>query len=371
MTLVSRNRPLPILMLLPSVILLAIFVYGFIVWTGYTSVTDSNAIQQLSGQPARFIGLRNYEDLFTGQLHARFRTDLVNTFFFTIMFIIASQLVGFGLAVLLDQNVRGEGIFRSIFLFPMSLSFIVTGVVWQWLFSPNSGLNTLVTYIGLPQGQSRWFISQEQWLQFQWNNLGSILVKIALGIVIFLALLYATRRRSQAAAILAAIAILLIAWLTLGDPNLLTPLNFEETKGFNVALISVVIAATWQMSGYTMAMYLAGLRGIPEELREAARVDGADNFNVYRHVVIPLLRPITLSAIIVQGHISLKIFDLVFALGGGDNQFIDMPGINMFFLTFRGNDFARGAAIAIIMLIMVAAVIVPYLIGSLKQEVAE
>jgi glucose/mannose transport system permease protein len=133
----------------------------------------------------------------------------------------------------------------------------------------------------------------------------------------------------------------------------------------------VVIAATWQMSGYTMAMYLAGLRGIPDELREAARVDGASNYRVYRHVVLPLLRPITLSAIIIQGHISLKIFDLVFTLGGGDLLFIDMPGINMFFMTFRGNDFARGAAIAIIMLLMVAAVIVPYLLGSLKQEVEE
>jgi glucose/mannose transport system permease protein len=371
MTLVSRTRPLPILVLLPSVILLAIFVYGFIAWTGYTSMTNSNALQQLSGQPLSFVGLKNYQDLFTGQLNTRFRTDLVNSFFFTTLFILASQVIGFGLAVLLDQNVRGEGLFRSIFLFPMSLSFIVTGVVWQWLFSPTSGLNTLVTYIGLPQGQLRWFISEEQWLQFQWNDLGSILAKIALGIVIFLALLYWSRRHSQAAAILAAIAILLIAWLTLGNPNQLTQLAFEETQGFNVALISVVIAATWQMSGYTMAMYLAGLRGIPDELREAARVDGADNFSVYRYVVIPLLRPITLSAIIVQGHISLKIFDLVFTLGGGDNPYIDMPGIYMFFATFRGNDFARGAAIAIIMLIMVACVIVPYLVGSLRQEVEE
>ena len=363
------TRLLPIMVLLPSVVLVAIFVYGFIGWTSYTSVTDSNALQQLSGQPSTYIGFQNYIDLFTGQLNFRFRTDLVNVFFFTAMFILASQVIGFGLAVLLDQNVQGETVFRSIFLFPMSLSFIVTGVIWQWMFSPNSGLNTLVTYVGLPQADVRWFISQEQWAQFQWTNLASILVKIVLGIVIFVSLMYWSRRRSQAGALTAALAILLISWLTFGNPDQITALEFEEGHGFNVALIAVVIAASWQMSGYTMAMYLAGLRGIPEELREAARVDGAGEFKTYRHIVVPLLRPITLSAIIIQGHISLKIFDLVFTLGGGDNLFIDMPGINMFFVTFRGNDFARGAAIAMIMLIMIAIVIVPYLVFSLREEV--
>jgi len=356
------------MVLLPSVLLVAVFIYGFIGWTGYTAMSDSNALQQLSGQSSSYVGLENYKNLFTGQLNFRFRTDLVNVFFFTIMFIVASQVIGFGLAILLDQHVQGEGIFRSIFLFPMSLSFIVTGVIWQWLFSPNSGLNSLVTYIGLPQAKARWFISQEQWATFQWGNLASILVIIVLGIVIFMSLNYWARRRSQAGALTAALAILLISWLTFGNPSEITKLAFEESHGFNVALFAVVIAASWQMSGYTMAMYLAGLRGIPEELREAARVDGAGEVATYRHIVIPLLRPITLSAIIIQGHISLKIFDLVFTMGGGENLFIDMPGINMFLLTFRGQDFARGAAIAMIMLVMIAIVIVPYLVISLREE---
>jgi glucose/mannose transport system permease protein len=356
------------MVLLPSLILVAVFVYGFIGWTTYTATTDSNALQQLSGQPSSYVGLQNFKDLFTGQLNFRFRTDLINVFFFTIMFIFASQVIGFGLAILLDQHVQGEGVFRSIFLFPMSLSFIVTGVIWQWLFSPNSGLNTLVTYIGLPRADARWFISQEQWATFQWTNLASILVTIVLGVVIFLSLMYWSRRRSQAGALTAALAILLVSWLSFGNPNDITRLAFDEAHGFNVALIAVVIAASWQMSGYTMAMYLAGLRGIPEELREAASVDGAGEIKTYRHIVIPLLRPITLSAIIIQGHISLKIFDLVFTIGGGENLFIDMPGINMFLLTFRGNDFGRGAAIATIMLMMIALVIVPYLVISLRKE---
>jgi len=108
-------------------------------------------------------------------------------------------------------------------------------------------------------------------------------------------------------------------------------------------MISVVVAATWQMSGYTMAMYLAGLRSIPEELREAARVDGATEFQVYRHVILPLLRPITLSAVIVLGHISLKIFDLVVSMTGPGPAFAtDVPAFFMWDTTFRGNNFARG-----------------------------
>ncbi len=355
-------------MLSPSLVLVAIFVYGFIGWTGYTSLTDSNALQQLSGQTANYVGLQNYVDLFTGVLYQRFRLDIVNTVFFTTLFIAVCLVVGVGLAILLDQKIKGEGVFRTIFLFPMALSFIVTGVVWKWLFNPTTGLNVLPTYIGLPAGRFRWFISEERWFPFNWQDFPAIIGIIVLGIVVFLALRAWLNKRSQVAALLAAFALLLMAWLTFGDPKQLTGLAQPETHGFNVALIAVVVAAGWQMSGYTMAMYLAGLRGISDELREAARVDGATEFGVYRHIILPLLAPITLSAMIILGHISLKIFDLVYTLGGGDNLYIDMPGINMFFTTFRGQDFARGAAIAIIMLIMVAVVIVPYLVISLRSE---
>jgi glucose/mannose transport system permease protein len=139
--------------------------------------------------------------------------------------------------------------------------------------------------------------------------------------------------------------------------------------GISLAMISVVIAATWQMSGYTMAMYLAGLRGIPEELREAARVDGANEFQIYRHIILPLLQPITLSAVIVLGHISLKIFDLVVSMTGPGPAFAtDVPAFYMWDTTFRGNNFAEGAAIATILLVMVAVLIVPYLIYTTRTE---
>lgn len=369
----NRDRIIAILVLLPSILLLAVFVYGFIGWTVYTSMTDSNAVQELSGMPANFIGAENYTQLFTETQSTfyRFRVDIVNTVFFTIMFIVVCLVVGLGLAVLLDQNVWGEGIFRTIFLFPMALSFVVTGVAWKWLFNPSNGINVLPTIVGLPAGKFRWFISEEKWLQFNWQDLGMYLAIFALGIALLFALWFWHKSRSRAAALAAAVVLFMLSWITVGDPRQLTRLavaDYRETQGFNTALFAVVVAAGWQMSGYTMAMYLAGLRGIPEELREAARVDGASEIGVYRRIVLPLLQPITLSAMIILGHISLKIFDLVYTLGGGDNLYIDMPGINMWFTTFRSSQFGQGAAIATIMLIMVAVVIVPYLVTQLRSE---
>ncbi|NJL94023.1 MAG: sugar ABC transporter permease [Anaerolineae bacterium] len=134
-----------------------------------------------------------------------------------------------------------------------------------------------------------------------------------------------------------------------------------------MALTGVILAAVWQMSGYTMAMFLAGIRGVSEELREAARVDGATELGVYRRIVLPQLRPITLSAMIVLGHISLKIFDLVFAMAGPDNAQTVVPGLLVYTQGFRSNDFAVAAAIAVIMLFFVALVIIPYLWTQLRE----
>ena len=141
--------------------------------------------------------------------------------------------------------------------------------------------------------------------------------------------------------------------------------------GIPVALVPVVVAATWQLAGFTMAMYLAGIRGVPEELREAARVDGANEWQVYRRVVMPLLRPVTLGVVVILGHISLKIFDLIVAMtGSGPNFVTDMPAYFMFETTFRGNHFALGAAIAMVLLFLVATLVIPYLYFSLRREPA-
>ncbi|HEX2621734.1 MAG TPA: sugar ABC transporter permease, partial [Phototrophicaceae bacterium] len=294
----KSDRKMAIAVLLPSIILVGIFVYGFIAWTVYTSMTDTNALQQLSGLPSNFIGLKNYENLFNGLLENRFRIAIVNNVFFTVLFIAICLGMGLLLAVLLDQKIKGESIFRTIFLFPMSLSFVVTGVVWKWLFNPDYGVNSLPAAIGLPPGQFRWFISSDKWLNFNWQQIPTLIVMLLLGIVIFFALSWWNQKRSQAAAFMAAIALLLLATITFNVPSQAVKL-ISEPHAFNLALLAVVVAAGWQMSGYTMAMYLAGLRGISDDLREAARVDGATELGVYRYVVLPLLQPITLSAIII------------------------------------------------------------------------
>lgn len=360
-----------ILVILPSVVLLAIFVYGFIGQTLYTSLTDwgKDPAQALAANPQiRFIGLENYRELFTGLIDARFRQDLVSTFFFTIFFIVGCLALGLGLAMALDRGPKGEGFFRTVFLFPMSLSFIVTGTIWRWMLQPDGGVNQLPTAIGLPEGQFGWLTTRQQIWSFSWNDLpfytGLLvgLVVLALGVLAFRA---GNRRRGGIAL---GSALLLLGWSFLVAPNL-KPLPYNEPHGFNLAFIGIIIAAVWQMAGYTMALYLAGLRGIPEELREAARVDGASEWQLYRRIIFPMLAPITLSAMIILGHISLKIFDLIFAMAGKDYQPTSVPALTMFNTAFFGNNFAKGAAIGAILLLLVAMVIVPYLYSQLRSEV--
>ncbi|HZJ87605.1 MAG TPA: sugar ABC transporter permease, partial [Sphaerochaeta sp.] len=143
----------------------------------------------------------------------------------------------------------------------------------------------------------------------------------------------------------------------------------DRILGFNVALLSLIIAASWQYLGYTMAMFLAGLRGIDEQLIEVAQLDGAGEWTIIRKVILPIIKPITFSAMIVLGHISLKIFDLAYAMTGKGPAFVtDFPGLYMFETTFRGNHYNEGAAISIVMLVLVALVIVPYLVTTLKGD---
>ena len=358
-----------LLMLAPSLILLAIFVYFFIGRTVYVSMTDwgSNPVQALSLTPElSFEGLRNYRDLFLGPLEARFRQDLVNTFFFTIFFLGGCLGLGLGMAMLLDQKIRFEGFFRTVFLYPFALAFIVTGTIWRWMFQPRGGINVLPELVGLPRVDYLWISSRRQVLQFNWQDV-LFWISLLVLIVLVIMLVSAWRDPSSGSRRLAVVTGVWAVW-TLGVSWRIDALPYAETHGFNLALVPIIVAAVWQMSGYTMALYLAGLRGVPEELREAARMDGASELQVYRHVVMPLLAPITLSAMIILGHISLKIFDLIFAMAGPDNASTSVPALLMYLRSFRANQFADGAAIAVILLILVAAVIVPYLWTQLRGD---
>jgi glucose/mannose transport system permease protein len=322
----QRDRVIAILLLSPSIIAIGIFVYGFIAFTAFSSLSKWDALTP----DFTFVGMRNYAKLFTID---RFLSDLRNTVTFTVLFLIGCLALGLFLAILLDQHIKGEGVFRSIFLFPMAISYIVTGVVWRWLLNPgtaqtgSSGVNLLFEKVGLGFLRWGWFTDPTIARIPPDSAIGAFLSRVGL------------------------------AALT------------SQYVGISLAMISVVLAATWQMSGYTMAMYLAGLRSIPDELREAGRVDGATEFQIYRHIIMPLLTPITLSAVIILGHMSLKIFDLVVSMTGPGPAFAtDVPAFFMFDTTFRGNNFAQGAAIAVLLLIIVAVLVVPYLRYTARTE---
>jgi len=161
----NKDQLFALLVILPSLVLVAIFVYGFIAQNLYTSLTDwgRDPAQALSANPViRFIGLDNYRELFTGLIDSRFRQDLVNTIFFTLFFIAGCLGLGLALAILLDRKPKGESALRTIFLFPMSLSFIVTGTIWRWLLQPQGGVNRLPTLVGLPPGRFAWLTSRQQ-----------------------------------------------------------------------------------------------------------------------------------------------------------------------------------------------------------------
>jgi glucose/mannose transport system permease protein len=369
--LANRDRVVALLVLLPSVALVGVFVYGFIAQTVSTSLTDwgRDPAQALALNPVlKFIGLQNYRELFSGFLDARFRQDLVNTLFFTVFFIAGCLGLGLALAMLLDRGPRGEGVFRTIFLFPMSLSFVVTGTIWRWMLQPRGGLNQLPGLVGLPEGRFEWLSSRAQVWSFDWNVVPSATGLVVAAVLAWVGVSNLRERRASRAAVALACALGLAVWALTAARAPLLP--FPEPHGFNLAFVGIILAAVWQMSGYTMALYLAGLRGIPEEVREAARVDGAGEWQLYRRVILPLLAPITLSAVIILGHISLKIFDLVFAMAGPDNAPTDVPALLMYITAFRSNQFAKGAAIGVILLLFVALVVVPYLAQQFRQEEA-
>jgi glucose/mannose transport system permease protein len=365
----SRDRLKAFLTLLPSIVLIAVFVYGFIGNTMWISMTDWGGSGSLSLSPEkRFVGLDNYRELFTGLLNGGFRQDLVNAIYYSVMLLIGAIGLGMFIAILLDQKPKGEDLLRTIFLYPMSLSFIVSGTIWRWLLAPQGGVNVLPTYVGLEPLSFDWLSSTRAILEFNWQNLLQILLYVATFILILIGLwsLKSDARRAVKHWLVPGIAIGALAWLFGG--LLPTALFMEEMHGFNMATLGIIIATIWQYSGYTMALYLAGFNGISKDLRDAAMLDGASEIGYYRYVAIPMLKPITISAVIILSHISLKMFDLIFAMTGPDNAETGHPALNMYLTTFRANDFAKGAAIAIVLFLIAAMFIVPYLVNQYRRR---
>ncbi|MFO7698590.1 MAG: sugar ABC transporter permease [Anaerolineae bacterium] len=276
------------LVLLPSIVAVSIFIYGFIAWTGYISLVDwKTAVENYD-----WVGLANWKALFGME---RFEWNMRNLGIYAAGFMTQCIFFGFLLAVLLNQNIKGENIFRSIILLPFAVSAIVTGVAWRWLMQPTTGINLLLQNIGL------------QGFSFAWAS--------------------------------------------------------DITWG----ALAITIASSWQFTGYVMALYLAGLRGISDEVVEAARVDGAGTWQLYRHIVIPLVMPVTFSAIVLTGMGSIRVFDMVTVLKGPAFT-TDMLAFHMYQSTFGLYRTSLGAAIGFLMLLLSLFLVVPYLRGTRFEE---
>lgn len=279
---------LPRIVLAPSFAVVLLFVYGFILFTGVLSFTGSKMLPDLT----TWVGLNNYARLFN---HPNWSTSLANLAIFGSLYIVICSVLGLGLAILLDQKIRGEGFLRPVYLYPMALSFIVTGVAWKWFLDPGIGLEHVMQSWG--------------WESF----------------------------------------------------------SFRWIKDGRFAIYTIVIAAIWQSSGFVMAMFLAGLRGVDNEIIKAAQMDGASNWMLYSRIIIPLMRPVFLSAFVVLAHLAIKSYDLVVAMtDGGPGTATWTPALFMQKFTFGRNEMGMGAASAMIMLMMIAAVIVPYLYSELR-----
>ena len=280
---------LPRIVVAPSLLVVIVTVYLFILWTGVISFTSSKFVPVYD-----FVGLEQFARLWATP---RWHTAVANLLIFSALFLSLSTGIGLLMAILLDQNIRAEGFLRAVYLYPMALSFIVTGTAWKWTMNPGLGIQKVVNELG--------------WTSFTFD------------------------------------------WIT--DPNM--------------AIYTVVIAGVWQSSGFAMAIFLAGLRGIDNSVIKAAQIEGAGLPLIYRQIVIPMLRPAMLSVIVLLSYIAIKSFDLVLALtNGGPGSATELPSTFMFSATFRRNQMGVGAASAIMMLMTVAAIIVPYLYSELRER---
>jgi glucose/mannose transport system permease protein len=294
MTLRLRRWAPGLLLLSPSLVVLGIFVYGLIGYTVNLSLQDRHNALPAEG----YAGLSNYSKLFT-EPTGRFQHNLWNLAVFTVVFVGGTLVLGLLWAFLLDRRARAEGLFRTVYLFPMAVSFVASGVVWRWLM--NSG-----------QGDSA-------------GGLNAIFGDLHLGF--------------------------------LENPWWTTP---------RWGMAAMALPAIWQLSGYIMALFIAGFRGIPGELREAAVVDGATTWQLYRNVLFPQLTPTVLSALIITGHMSMKMFDLIMSVSG-PQWITEVPSVYVW-QTLLTYDYAKAAAIAVFLLVVVAVVIVPYLVHVNRAE---
>jgi glucose/mannose transport system permease protein len=278
---------LPRIVLSPTIAASLLFVYGFIGLTAWLSLTESHLMPRFE-----YAGLVQYKELFDID---RWWVAAANLGIFGGLFIAICLALGLFIAVLLDQRIRAEGALRQIYLYPMALSFIVTGTAWKWILNPGLGLEKVM---------------------HDWGFTG---------------------------------------------------FTFDWLVNPDMSIYTVVIAGVWQSSGFVMALFLAGLRGIDDSIIKAAMVDGASLPTIYLKIVIPAMRPVFFSVLLVLSHIAIKSFDLVMALtAGGPGTSSDVPAIFMYQFSFTRGQLGLGAASAMMMLMTILAVLVPLMYMETK-----
>lgn len=285
----SLGNLLPKLVVAPTFVAALIFIYGFMLWNAWLSFSSSRMLPKYD-----WVGFQQYEKLFAND---RWWVAAENLLIFGVLFIVICLALGLFLAIFLDQKIRAEGAIRTIYLYPMALSFIVTGTAWKWILNPELGIQRMVREMGFESFSFDWLVNTD------------------------------------------------------------------------MAIYTVVIAGVWQSSGFVMALCLAGLRGIDDNIMKAARVDGASLPLIYRKIIIPGLRPVFFSALIVLTHIAIKSFDLIIALtGGGPGFATDVPATFMYTYSFTRGQIGLGSAASMMMLMAVIAIIVPYLYSELRER---
>lgn len=271
----------PRLVLLPTLLASVLYVLFFSLWTLWISVSNSTLLPDLS-----YAGFRHYAALWA---HQRWTIAYTNLFLFGSLYVLGSLILGTFLAILIDQRVKGESVWRAIFLYPLAISFVVTGTAWRWIFDPSTGLQQMLRNMGWEAAEFDWIVNRD------------------------------------------------------------------------MAIYCVVIAGMWQASGFAMALILAGLRSVDQDLIKAAQIDGASMARIYRRVILPTIRPIFVAVLVILLQFAIKTFDLVYALtGGGPGLATNVPAIYVYDLMFQRGQIGQGAAAAIMILLALAAVLVPY-----------
>lgn len=261
----------------------------FAAWTVWMSFTSSTLMPTND-----WIGLRNY----TAVLATRnWKIAFDNLMIFGFGFVVLTTALGLLLAILLDQRIRGENALRSIFLYPLAVSFVVTGTVWSWLLNPGMGIQKMVVDLG--------------WAGFRFD------------------------------------------WLVDRD----------------MAIWTIVLAGAWQSSGFAMALFLAGLRSVEPDLIKAAQIDGANQWRMYTRVILPTLWPIVIAVLVILLQTTIRTFDLVRALtGGGPGIATQLPALVVYDFMFQRGHIGRGTAAAVLMLLTLLAVLLPYGVWKYVQR---